>query len=165
GKSLEDGQYGLVVGEGGAHDQVQAAFGGFLGGARHGGVQEAATCLFHLGGNPYGRSGNGGRAVDQRGAGAQMLKQTARTEQNGLHVGGARHAKNDQIGRGGHVGDGGDGLRSRAEQRRQRLVARVFENGQWIAVAQQAGGDARPHQAAPDEPYRRFLFFHVGMDE
>ncbi|MNU91584.1 hypothetical protein D3C71_814760 [compost metagenome] len=134
-----------------AHQQVQAAFGGLLGGAGHRRVEEAAALGEHGLRDLGGGGGHGGGAVDHHGAGAQRAQRAVVAQHHGLDLRRAGDAQDQHIdlrGQRGHVFDRrGAGL----QQVVDRLVARVLQHRELVAVLDDVAGDAVAHQADADE--------------
>ena len=95
-----------------------------------------------------GRHGRG--AVDDDGARPQAFQDAVVSQQHRLDLRGARHTQNDHV-RLRREGLGcGAGVRTRRQQRVQRLVARVFQDGEVVAMLEQIARDAVAHHANAD---------------
>ena len=130
-----------------ADQQVQPAFGGFLGRAGHGRVEEASALVGHRLRDLLGGRGDRGGAVDDDGAGAQALEHAARRQQHGLDLRAARDAQDDHVGTRRQRGAVGAAGRARGLQCVQGLVPRMLKHRQFVAMLDQIARDAMAHEA------------------
>ncbi|MNI49556.1 hypothetical protein D3C73_1041700 [compost metagenome] len=129
------------------HQQIQPAFGGFLGRARHRRVQEAAAGIGHGLGHFHGGRRDGRRTVDDHGARAQALQHAAFGQQHGFHLRAAGHAQNDHIRLGRQRGAAFHAGRASGFQRIQGLIARMLKHGQRMTMLDQIACNAVAHEA------------------